>query len=210
LLVSALNHANPASEVGSALLNEFVRHVASGPLPKRALKPESVRRMHEKLQEKTLDLTKETWRFKPDPKNSGVAENWHKPELRLDDSWSTIRVGKHWEAQGWPNLDGWAWYRIDVTIPKDWNDQKACLSFEGVDDHYEAFVNGMKVGSGGDPISKRTAFEERASHDISKAVRAGERCCIAVRVLDWYGAGGIHRPVRLSTSKLGSGGEMLR
>ena len=170
LLVSALNHSASVSESGPAILSEFIHHVATGPVPKRAFKPETIRRMHEKLREKRIDLTKETWRFKPDPKSYGVTENWQKPELKLDDSWSTIRVGKHWEAQGWPNLDGWAWYRLDVTIPKDWTDTQIYLSFEGVDDHYEAFVNGAKIGSGGDIATRRTAFDERASFKIT------ERC----------------------------------
>src|SRR5207302_10287342 len=129
---------------------------------------------------------------------------------KLDDSWRPIRVGKHWEAQGWRNLDGWAWYRLDVTIPNDWAGHEVYLSFEGVDDHYEAFVNGTKIGSGGDPVAKRTAFDERASHKITSVVKPGEKCSIAVRVLDWYGAGGIHRPATLGTAELAPGGDMIR
>jgi hypothetical protein len=210
LLVSALNHSGSTSESGPALLSEFIRHVASSPTPKRALKSETIRRMREKLNEKRIDLTKEIWQFKPDPKNVGLSDNWHKPELKLDASWRTIRVGKHWEAQGWPNLDGWAWYRLDVTIPKDWGERHVYLSFEGVDDHYEAFVNGAKVGTGGDIATRRTAFDERASFKITNVVKAGEKCSIAVRVYDWYGAGGIHRPVTLGTAELGSSAELLR
>jgi beta-galactosidase/beta-glucuronidase len=210
LFVSAMNHSVLTSDAGLGLLSTFVGHVAEGPPPKRALKPETIRRMREKLREKKIDLTKETWRFKPDPKNVGVTENWHRIDLKLDESWSTIRVGKHWEAQGWPQLDGWAWYRLETTIPKDWTGQPIYLSFEGVDDHYEAFVNGTKVGAGGDPLTKRTAFDEPASHRITHVVKPGEKCVIAVRVLDWYGAGGIHRPVSIGTAEIGAEGNVLR
>ena len=67
-------------------------------------------------------------------------------------------------------------------------------------------MNGQQVGTGGDPAKKLTAFEDRASHEITQAVKPGEHCTIAVRVLDWYGAGGIHRPVTLGTagSRLGA------
>jgi hypothetical protein len=209
LFVSTLDHSL-LNELGQSILGVFKRHVSDGPMPTRSLKPETIRRMHERIKEKRIDLTKETWRFKPDPKNIGLAETWQKPDLKLDDSWSKIRVGKHWEAQGWPLLDGWAWYRLDLTIPADWADQQVYLSFEGVDDHYEAFVNGTKVGSGGDIATKRTAFDERASFKITGAVKPGEKCAIAVRVLDWGGAGGIHRPVTLGTAELGTGLDLLK
>lgn len=209
LFVSALNHSQ-TSELGQSVLGIFQRHVAEGPPPKRALRPETVARLRAKLRERTLDLTKESWRFKPDPKIVGMTENWQRPDLALDESWSTIQVGKHWEGQGWPRLDGWAWYRIEVTIPKDWTGETYYLSFEGVDDHFQAFVNGTKVGEGGDPVNRRTAFDERSSHRISDLARPGEKCVIAVRVLDWYGAGGIHRPVRISTIPLGNEIEILR
>jgi hypothetical protein len=210
LFVSALRHDGDENAAGQWLLGEFTRHAAAGPLPKRSLKPETIRRMRDKLREKKLDLTKETWRFKPDPNNSGVGDNWHAPDLKLDDSWKSIRVGKHWEGQGWPNLDGWAWYRLDVVIPTDWAGSDTYLSFEGVDDHYEVFVNGTKIGAGGDPQTKRTAFDERASYKITPPLKPGERCSIAIRVFDWYGAGGIHRPVTLSTSPFAPGADFLR
>ena len=60
-----------------------------------------------------------------------------------------------------------------MTIPKDWTDTQIYLSFEGVDDHYEAFVNGTKIGSGGDIATKRTAFDERASFKITRRSQAG-------------------------------------
>lgn len=209
LFVSALNHGF-FNELGQSLLGVFREYIANGPMPKRELKPETIRRIREKLREKKLELTKETWQFKPDAGNSGLANNWHKPDLKLDDSWNPIKVGKHWEGQGWPRLDGWAWYRLDVTIPPDWAGQPLYLSFEGVDDHYEAYVNGTKIGSGGDIATKRTAFEDRASFKLPDSVKPGDKCTIAIRVFDWYGAGGIHRPVTLGTTELPAGADMLR
>jgi beta-glucuronidase len=40
-------------------------------------------------------------------------------ELTLGDanSWKEIRIGADWESQGYPDLDGWAWYRLSVEIP---------------------------------------------------------------------------------------------
>lgn len=203
LFVSALDHSID-NELGRSVLSTFTKHVAEGPPPKRALKPDTIARMRARLRERMIDLTRETWRFKPDPRNVGINENWQKLDLPLDDSWSRIRVGKHWEGQGWPRLDGWAWYRLDLTIPGDWAGATYYLSFEGVDDHFQAFVNGAKIGEGGDPVQRRTAFDEKSSHKISHIAKAGARCTIVVRVLDWYGAGGIHRPVTVGTTPHGN------
>jgi hypothetical protein len=210
LLVSALKHDGPTNAAGQWLLAEFLWHLAGRPEPKRALKPETVRRMREKLREEKIDLTRLSWRFRPDPKNEGLQQNWHQPATPAGESWKPIRVGRSWEAQGHPTLDGWAWYRVDVDVPKGWAGREAYLSFEGVDDHYEVYVNGKLAGGGGDPVKRQTAFDERKSHKVTALVTPGQKCTIAVRVFDWYGAGGIHRPVTLGTVELSPSGDILR
>jgi len=37
---------------------------------------------------------------------------------------------------------------------------------------------------------------------ISKSVSPGETISVAIRVEDWQGAGGLFRPIRLSTTEL--------
>ena len=210
LFVSALKHDGPTNAAGQWLLAQFVKHLADGPEPKRALKPDTIRRMREKLREEKIDLTKPAWSFRPDPRDEGLRQNWHQPATKLDASWKPIRVGQHWESQGYPDLDGWAWYRIAVEVPKGWAGREVYLSFEGVDDHYQVYVNGQLAGRGGDPVTRQTAFDERKSHKVTSLVKPGEKCTVAVRVLDWYGAGGIHRPVTLGTAELGPAGDLLR
>jgi len=73
------------------------------------------------------------------------------------------------------------------------------LSFEGVDDIYELYVNGELAGKGGDLATRKDAFNEKRSHNIKRFVTPGEKALIAVRVHDWYGSGGIFRPVTLGT-----------
>ena len=80
--------------------------------------------------------------------------------------------------------------------------EKMFLNFTGVDDHYRLFINGQFVGSSGDVATKKTAFDERKSYDISAFVGTGDSIQIAIAVYDWYGAGGIFRPVTLSTLPL--------
>lgn len=127
-----------------------------------------------------------------------------------DHDWKPIRVGVAWEGAGYPNLDGWAWYRTTVAIPESWRGSPIYFSIEGADDYYELYVNGKKAGSGGDIATRQTAFEMRASHDIRGLVKPGATAHLAVRVYDWYGAGGLFRPIYLSTAPIGDGAEMLK
>lgn len=203
LLVSALNHSGDTNAAGKWLLHAFQKHLESGPPPRNALKPDTIARMRAKLNEKKLDLVTKPWQFQPDGKNEGLKLGWEKTGFD-DQAWKPIKIGQHWEGQGYNALDGWAWYRLSVDIPKDWKDVPMYWNTEGGDDAYELYVNGTKVGSGGDIPNKKTAFEDRTAHAIPAGVlKPGEKNVIAVRVYDWYGAGGIHRPMSLSNVPIG-------
>lgn len=203
LLVSALNHSGDTNAAGKWLLHAFQKHLDSGPPPRNALKPETIARMRAKLNEKKFDLVTKSWQFQPDAKNEGLKLGWEKPGFD-DQAWKPIKIGQHWEGQGHNALDGWAWYRLTVDVPKDWKDVPMYWNTEGVDDAYELYVNGTRIGSGGDIPNKKTAFEDRTAHAIPAGLlKPGEKNVIAVRVYDWYGAGGIHRPMSLSNVPIG-------
>jgi beta-galactosidase/beta-glucuronidase len=151
-----------------------------------------------------------TWRFKPDPKGEGLTQHWHLPSLASDADWKDIRIGNWWELQGYADLDGWAWYRLWVEIPAAWAGRDCYLSFEGVDDMYQLYVNGMLAGKGGDLATRQDALNEKKSHNISHLVMPGQKALIAVRVYDWYGYGGIFRPVTLGTLPLNPALDLLK
>jgi hypothetical protein len=75
---------------------------------------------------------------------------------------------------------------------------------------YELYVAGEPAGKGGDLATKVDAFAEKKSHRITGMVKPGEEAVIAVRVHDWYGAGGIHMPVSLGTAPFIEGAEILK
>ena len=208
LLVSALKHTGDTNAAGQWLFWHFVDHLQIGTKPAHTLNAETIAAMKNRLTDQSIALWDRDWKFTTDPDNNGLTRNLHKPNFD-DSDWTTIRTDRHWEGQGHDNLDGWAWYRIDVEIPDHWND-KIYLNFTGVDDYYELFVNGEKCGSGGNIEQKQTAFDERTSHEISQHLQRGNINNIAVRVYDWYGAGGIFRPVTLSTSPLNDGPRLLK
>ncbi len=202
LLVSALRHEGENNPAGRFLLDKMLVALSDGEVPRR---DESDRRgqanlegLRREIAARRITLEARTWKFRPDPDSSGADEGWFDPDLD-EHEWSEIGIDRHWESQGNETLDGWAWYRLEIVIPEDWPVGKSFLNFTGVDDYYDLYVNGEKVGSGGDLEKRETAFDLKTSHDLSANVRPGESLTIAVAVYDWYGAGGIFRPVEIST-----------
>lgn len=205
LLVSALRHDGDGNTAGQGLKNLLLSHLAKGPSPRQALSQATLEGIKARLREKRLSLVGQPWRFRP----GDIDPNTLNRKAELDDSWKKIEIGRHWESQGFPTLDGWAWYRLDVTIPGDWPAKTFFLHCDGVDDYAEVFVNGRLIGSLGDLTHRRTAFDQRASFPISD-VKPGETINLAVRVYDWYGAGGLHRPIHLSTEPRHQGPHFVR
>ncbi len=208
LLVSALHHRSASNAAGRWLLRQMVEELYSGPAPQHRLTKASWARLKAKLHEEKIPLTDRDWQFRPDPDERGARGNWSSPDFTPDASWKPIRVGRSWESQGWPSLDGWACYRLSVHIPDNWS--RVYLTFEGVDDIYELFINGKQVGKGGDLATRQSSFFEKKSHNITQWAKPGEDCVIGVRVYDWYGAGGVFQPVTLGTTPYVAEGEILK
>ncbi len=210
LLVSALHHTEKTNAVGSWLVHTLADHLITGPAPRHALTHATIAFVKAKIDEQRIDLTERTWQFQPDPDDQGLQRRWQLPTYTPDEAWKPIRIGQAWEGLGYPTLDGWAWYRTEVLIPETWKGRSVYVLFEGADDYYDLYVNGQKIGSGGDLETRSTAFEEPKSHDATKVAQPGQKMVIAVRICDWQGAGGLFRPVVLSTAPFNQGVEILK
>lgn len=208
LLVSALNHDPKRSAAGAYLLGRFLLHLDSAYAPK-AWSPELRKRLRSELLNRDLDLTHSEWRFRVDADGSGLDAGWNLPRTPTD-GWESIRIDTHWDGQGHGALDGWAWYATEVTVPADWATQELYLCFTGVDDHYRAFVDGVEIGTAGIIETKETAFELRTSHRLPDGIRPGQTVSVRIAVYDWYGAGGIFRPIYLRTTPLPETSPMLK
>ncbi len=212
LLVSALRHGGAENAAGRWLFSRMVDHLAQpAQFDLAELSSAKLARLKEQAHAQSINLTQAPWRFRPDPEPAGLAKGWHLPSTGTPDpDWTDIRAGEHWDSQGYGKLDGWAWYRREIEVPTSWAGRNVYLSFEGVDDAYELYVNGHLAGKGGDIEKRQTAFEARTSHPVTAWVQPGTRATLAVRVYDWYGAGGIFRPVTLGTAELPSEDDLLR
>ena len=146
-----------------------------------------------------IDLSKE-WRFAPDPEDVGIAEGWFSP-TRPDEGWATIDAGKRWEDQGFPEVDGVAWYRKWVDIPPEWEGSPVWLVLGGGNDAYTLYCNGQSVNAFGDELdetqmSVMTVAEHHSTAavttvaELGPAVVYGKPNLLALRFYDWGGSGG--------------------
>ena len=145
---------------------------------------------------RTLDISK-NWRFAPDRGDQGLAEKWYAPDFD-DSAWDTLDAGMRWEDQGYPDLDGFAWYRKWVDVPSAWKGRQVWIKFGAVNDAYELFVNGRRVGGFG---KAHESYAGRPSFlSVTEVLRYGKPNLIALRVNDWGNSGGLWRlPVVLTT-----------
>lgn len=180
--------ANPAkwegvSSTGSYHWNSDLRSAralaqTSPPLP-----------VGQRLRELPLD-----WRFALDRERVGVEQRWFDPEYD-DSKWAVIKVGQHWEDQGYADYDGVAWYRLRVQFSADELAQPLLLGFEGVDSEATVYLNGREIGGNAQwdaPFALRVPAE---------LVRADAPNVIAVRVLDNANKGGMYGKVILARPK---------
>ena len=133
------------------------------------------------------------WKFK-----TGDDPAWK--NVRYDDAlWNTIVVPAYWEPQGYPDYDGFAWYRVKFRVPNDLLDKRLILLLGKVDDFDETFLNGELIGRTGKMESRlqdipgSDAYAQlRAYYIPSEDLRRDEDNVLAVRVYDGYKDGGIY------------------
>jgi len=133
--------------------------------------------------------------------------------------WEAINVDRIWEEQGHDPLDGYAWYRLRVTIPARLRDAAQLqdglrIGLGKINNFDQSFLNGRLFGVNGAVVPAGTPADdgftkaEMAMWDVERIyvlppdderIRWGEENVIAVRVFDQGGQGGMW-----------SGGQSLR
>jgi sialate O-acetylesterase len=105
---------------------------------------------------------------------------------QLDDGgWGALKVPAIWEAEGYPGMDGVAWYRTRFELSEREAKAGVVLGLGQIDDTDATWVNGVRVGGVSNGYSVPRVYRVPAS-----ALRPGLNT-IAVRVEDGGGGGGI-------------------
>jgi len=141
------------------------------------------------------------WKFSP-----GDQAEWASMTYN-DEAWDEIKVPLYWEFQGYELLDGYAWYRKKIIVPKKWSSEDLVLLLGKIDDINEIFVNGQKIGSTGIfpgedcPIENIFWQKDREYYISNDLLNGHEEFLIAVRVYDRIFNGGIYQgPIGLITA----------
>lgn len=129
------------------------------------------------------------WRFRP-----GDDPAWAEPGFD-DAAWDVLTVPARWEPQGYPTLDGFAWYRTRFAV-KDPAAGPYVLLLGLVDDLDEVFLDGVRIGGTGDLDHRDVEGDEwerlRAYPIPDALLAAGTEHTLAVRVYDGLLDGGIY------------------
>jgi hypothetical protein len=151
-----------------------------------------------------------TWRFKADPQKVGTDEGWFAPDT-ADSEWAPIRTDRSWQAQGYDDYHGTAWYRTELTMPEDFDTRKHLwLFFESVDAEAYVYVDGTKVFEHTFASSGPSVWETPFRMDARPLLKPGGEHLIAVRVDSEECAGGIWRPVCLISTDSEAAPELVR
>lgn len=130
-----------------------------------------------------------------------------------DQKWKKIPVPSVWEDQGYPDHDGFAWYRSNVTIPASWKagqDLTVFLAFNltKIDDNDQVFLNGKLLGEnnklldeGAIPSDKfkdaDPMYELERMYKVpltDQRILWGKKNTLAIRVFDKKLGGGMAGP----------------
>lgn len=144
------------------------------------------------------------WEF-----NLGDDLSW-KENTFNDENWKKITVPSKWETAGYPDYDGFAWYRKsfipDVSLAK----KKLVLLLGKIDDIDQCYINGELIGSTGNfkVTPKNNVFDnewqEMRGYYIPDNILKfdGSENTIAVRVYDGFVDGGIYQgPIGITTQE---------
>ncbi len=207
LVASAFDRTTDA---GRYVEHCLLQHLANGPAPQRALASPLLADLRALLDERTMPLP--TWRFRTDAEDAGFAAGW---QLASHDTaaapWRDLAAGKHWENQATDleHYTGIAWYRLDVEVPADWPAVATRIVFEGVDDSFEFWLDGESLAKRGDPAAGTSIWLEPQTVELDRRWRPGHHL-LALRVVDHGGAGGLWKPVLVTTGPTGSARALLQ
>jgi hypothetical protein len=118
------------------------------------------------------------WRFQPDPDHVGVGEDWPSPSFS-DAAWACVEAGLRWEDQGFPKVDGYAWYRRHVEIPADWEGRPVWLFLGALNDSGAVYCNGRLINTYGNTKDVETAWVPIVA-EMSEAIHFGQSNLIAI------------------------------
>ena len=118
--------------------------------------------------------------------------------------WKKINVPGQWEHQGYYRYDGFARYKRNFTLPKDFTNEPLILLLGRIDDFDKTYLNGQVIGSTNDhrEYGDSESFSKLRAYPIpEKFLKRNAVNTIEVMVEDMGNIGGIYEgPIGITTS----------
>lgn len=130
----------------------------------------------------------------------GDSAQWASPTYN-DANWKPINLAHNWESQGYPNIDGFGWYRSHLIIPsslkeKSYLKDSLRITLNNVDDNDEVYLNGQLIAKyGGQKGDIKNGNYGPRSYTIAAnnpAILWDKPNVLAIRIFDTGGAGGLY------------------
>ncbi|MBN2416371.1 beta galactosidase jelly roll domain-containing protein [bacterium] len=141
------------------------------------------------------------WKFAPGDDDARASAAFD------DADWRDVVVPAFWEYQGYPELDGFGWYRTSFLTDGADPEDDLILVLGRINDFDQVWLNGEKIGETGsftpDELTPHgtTIWQQQRLYSVPRGlIRNGSANTIAVRVFDVWRTGGIwDGPVGLTT-----------
>jgi GH15 family glucan-1,4-alpha-glucosidase len=139
----------------------------------------------------TVNLPKE-WKFI-------TGDNIQYKEENFDDvAWEKIKVPSYWEDNGHADYNGFAWYRVQFTVPQNMIGKELMLMIAAIDDADETYLNGSLIGATGKfPPTEQSAWDAQRKYKLTLTKATNT---LAIRVYDGNIFGGLYKaPLEIIT-----------
>jgi alpha-L-fucosidase len=123
----------------------------------------------------------------------GDKAEWSEPSLN-DASWDKVKVPAQWEAMGYQCEHCYGWYRLHLSIPKEWKGHGLVLPLGKIDDADITYFNGKEIGRMGTfPPQEQTAWNRVRRYEVpAELIHFGKDNVIAIRVYNGTGGAGLY------------------
>lgn len=191
---------------GGTDIEPWISAKAIGTIPRYAADVEAARQAHlyttEQLDarwQKELRQWMDAVGVKEGSRTASGEELWAQPQTD-DSQWQTLAQPSIIDKVGYPNFDGFAWYRKTIDIPARWAGKELKIELGYVDDMDVTYFNGVEIGH------HEKCLEHRNYTIPASAVKEG-KAVIAVKTLDIGSAGGMRG--NADNMRIGLEGDMM-
>lgn len=113
----------------------------------------------------------------------GISEQWYDKVISTS-NWKTMEIPQLWE-NSLGELDGILWFRYNIDLPKEDAGKTAVIQLGPIDDDDITWINGVKIGA-------TKGYNENRIYSIPENVLTEGANSIVVKVIDYYGGGGMY------------------